>query len=117
MINDQHRLPVADECLPFYHTDGCDHEAVVQASLDGALEDLVRAAVEAGPEPYAVSCARIDQAFDQRMAPHRHLTWARLLSEGLKMQLKLGLHRHVSASDTARQTHGSKLAALAVPSL
>ena len=117
MMHDKRCLPVADECLLFHRASGSDDEAVVQASLDGALEDLVGAAVEVGSEPYAVSCARIDQAFDDRMAPHRHLTWARLLAEALKMQLKLGLHRHVSASDTVCQTYSSKLAALAAPNL
>ena len=117
MIDDQRHLPVTHECLSSQCADSCDDEAVVQASLDAALEDLVRAAVEVGSEPYAVSCARIDQAFDDRMVRHRHLTWARLLAKGLKMQLKLGLHRHGSASKSAHQTHGSQLVDMATPSL
>ncbi|MCJ2067237.1 hypothetical protein MKK75_00175 [Methylobacterium sp. J-030] len=69
-------------------------EAAVQASLDGALGDLLRAAVENPTEPDATSYARIDAVFDHRMAPHRHLAWALAEAERLKRQLKSGLRGH-----------------------
>ena len=105
MMDNRFGSPTLDERTALQEAEGCDDDAVVQASLDGALEDLVRTAVRVGSEPYAVSCARIDRAFNDRMAPHRHLAWARMLAEGLKMQLKLGLHRHVSSSGAAHEPH------------
>ena len=117
MTDDRPGLSASDECTAVFGERGCDDEAVVQASLDGTLEDLVRAAVEAASESYAVRCARIEQVFDARMAPHRHLTWARLLAEGLKTQLKVSLRRHVSPSVAARATHGSKLVESAASNL
>ena len=66
--------------------------AAVRANLDGALEDLVRMAIEVGPELDAVTCDRIDHVFARRMADHKHLAWALAEAEVLKRQLKAGLH-------------------------
>lgn len=74
-------------------------QAAVRASLDGALEDLLRSAVEAGLEPYAISCARIDAAFDSRMVPYRQLSWAMDEAATLKCALKQGLQRRVDGSE------------------
>lgn len=116
-MDDRPNLSACDECTAVSGERSCDDKAVIQTSLDGALEDLVRAAVEAGSEPYAVSCTRIDRAFDDRMALHRHLVWAHMLAEGLKMQIKLGLHRHVSSSNIVHEFHGSQFKDLATTNL
>lgn len=62
--------------------------AAVRRSLDDALADLVRAAIEDPRASYAVSCARIDRAFDDRMAPYHHLAWAMDQAEALQRVLK-----------------------------
>ena len=67
--------------------------AAVRRSLDDALADLVRASVENPTEPYAASCARIDRAFGERMAPYRDLDWAVDRATALQHVLKQGL-RH-----------------------
>ncbi|SFL36904.1 hypothetical protein [Methylobacterium pseudosasicola] len=67
----------------------------VRRSLDDALEELVRAAIENPTESYAASCARIDRAFDDRMAPYRSLSWAMDQAATLQHALKEGL-RHLS---------------------
>lgn len=88
----EQRSPSGPEvCNASRREDGCGDEAVVRASLDGALEDLIRAAVEAGPDSYGVSCTRIDRAIDRRIAPHVGLAWARARAEALRHQLKAGL--------------------------
>lgn len=81
-------------------------QAVVRASLDGALEDLLCAAVEVGPEPYEVSCARIDAAFDRRMVPHQQLGWATDAAAMLKRTLKQGLRQYRSKNEGSK-TQGS----------
>ena len=68
-----------------------DDQVAVRASLEGALGELLRAAVENPTEPNAASYARIDTVFDHRMAPHRHLAWPLAEAEALKHRLKTGL--------------------------
>lgn len=68
----------------------------MRASLDGALGDLLRAAVDNPGEPDAASCTRINAVFDRQMAPHRHLAWALAEAEALKRRLKAGLFEHTS---------------------
>lgn len=68
-----------------------DEEAAVRASLDDALGELLRTAVDNPTEPDAASYARIDHVLDLRMTPHRHLAWALVEAEALKRQLKSGL--------------------------
>ncbi|MCJ2085835.1 hypothetical protein MKK88_07490 [Methylobacterium sp. E-005] len=74
-------------------------EAAVRASLDYALGDLLRAAVENLTEPDAVSCARIDAVLDRQMASHRDLAWALAEAEELKHRLKAGLLKGPYPSD------------------
>lgn len=88
-------------------------EAAVRASLDVALEDLLRAAVESRTEPDAESCARIDAVFDHRMASYRHLAWACAEIDALKHQLKVGLCGHRAA--TASRANGANYAAAGEP--
>lgn len=91
VMGDQRSPSGPEVCDASRREDGCGDEAVVRASLDGALEDLIRVAVEAGPEPYGVSCTRIDRAIDRRIAAHVGLPWARARAEALRHQLKAGL--------------------------
>lgn len=91
VMGDQRSPSGPEVCDASRREDGRGDEAVVRASLDGALEDLIRVAVEAGPEPYGVSCTRIDRAIDHRIAPHVGLAWARARAEALRHQLKAGL--------------------------
>ena len=101
------RVRCAKQRVPWAEVMGdMGEEAAVQASLDGALEDLLRAAVESPTEPYSASCARIDAVFDCRMAPHRHLAWALAEAEALKRRLKCGLYGH--APDAVAETHGTR---------
>ena len=65
--------------------------AALRRGLDDALTDLVRAAVEDPPTSYAASCARIDRAFGDRMAPYWSLDWAVEQAEALQRALKEGL--------------------------
>jgi hypothetical protein len=71
--------------------------AAVRRSLDDALEDLVRAAVEDPTGPNATSCARIDRAIGGRMAPYWNLDWAvdrvTALRHALKQSLRQGPYR------------------------
>ncbi|MCJ2118747.1 hypothetical protein FV242_19675 [Methylobacterium sp. WL64] len=67
--------------------------AAVRRSLDDALSDLVREAVEEPTESYAASCARIDRAFGDRMAPYRDLDWAVDRATALQHVLKQGLRQ------------------------
>lgn len=69
--------------------DGAD----VRRCLDDALADLMRAAVEDPTASYAASCARIDRAFEYRMAPYQHLAWAMDQAEALQRALKDGLRQ------------------------
>lgn len=62
--------------------------AAVRRSLDDALADLVRAAVEDPTASYVASCTRIDRAFENRMAPYQHLAWATDQAEALRRVLK-----------------------------
>lgn len=91
VMGDQRSPSGPEVCDASRREDGCGDEAIVRASLDGALEDLIRGAVEAGPEPYGVSCTRIDRAIDRRIAAHIGLPWARARAEALRHQLKAGL--------------------------
>jgi hypothetical protein len=81
--------------------DDTGEEAAVRASLDGALGDLLRAAVENPTETGVVTSDRINAVFDNRMAPHRHLVWALAEAEALKRRLKAGLRGH-TPDDTSR---------------
>lgn len=90
-------------------------EASVRASLDGALGDLLRAAVGSRTEPHVASCVRIDAVFDHRMASHRHLAWAHAEAEALKHRLKVGLRGHCAA--TAGQANSASCAAAEEPRL
>ncbi|MCJ2124784.1 hypothetical protein [Methylobacterium sp. J-077] len=67
--------------------------AAVHRNLDDALADLVRAAVEDPTASYAASCARIDRAFEDRMAPYQHLAWAMDQAAALQRKLKDGLRQ------------------------
>lgn len=67
--------------------------AAVRRSLDDALADLVRAAIEDPRASYTVSCARVDRAFNDRMAPYQHLAWAMDQAEALRRAFKDGLRQ------------------------
>lgn len=90
-------------------------EAAVRASLDDALGDLLRAAVDNPTEPDAASHARIDHVLDLRMTPHRHLAWALAEAEALKRQLKAGLREQ--ALDTIAGAYSVRHADGREPSL
>lgn len=81
--------------------DDTGEEAAVRASLDSALGDLLRVAVENPAETGAASCARINAVFDYWMTPYRHLAWALAEAEGLKRRLKAGLYGHPLNPDGA----------------
>lgn len=103
-------MPPPSRCVPRHGRwaktmDDKGAEDAVQASLDGALEDLLRAGVESRTERSAASCVRIDAVFDHRMAQHRHLAWALAEAETLKRRLKAGLHGHIP--DAAGRANGA----------
>lgn len=83
--------------------DRAGQDAAVWASLDGALEDLLRVAATNPTASYAQSCALVDDAFDRRMSPHRHLAWAWTEAQVLRRQIKAGLDRQWRDAD-ARNT-------------
>ena len=86
MVDDQLSLRLSDGRAAPDRGGDLDDDAVVRASLDAALEDLLRAAV-------AESCARIDDVFALRLAAHRHRAWALAEAEALSHRLKSGLRR------------------------
>jgi hypothetical protein len=67
--------------------------AAVHRCLDDALADLVRGAVGDPTASYTASWARIDRAFEDRMAPYHHLAWAMDQAEALRRALKHGLRQ------------------------
>ncbi|MCJ2117287.1 hypothetical protein MKK65_12075 [Methylobacterium sp. J-001] len=79
--------------------------AAVRRSLDDALGELVRAAIENPTEAYAASCARIDQTFADRMAPYRSLSWAMDQAAALQHALKQGLRNPAVTREMSGGVH------------